>query len=327
MINLGTVKPGSTIYIPFETFSSSTGAPITLTGLATSDILIYKDGGATARASTSGFTLLDTDGIDFAGITGIHGISINLADNTTADFYAAGSRYFVVISSVTVDSQTMSFLAGSFEIGYPQAILNTTIATLSSQTSFTLISGPAEDDALNGMWGVVHDAASAVQSAKFIVSDYTGSTKTVTLSAAPTFTIAAKDNFSLIGPSPATQTTVDTAVTDIATILTRLGTPSNLGGGATVAANLSDIESQTDDIGVAGAGLTNMPLPTGIVENSMTFVQILRILAAHAAGKTTITPSSSTDAVIVFRDLADTKDRITSDMSGSERTTITLDAS
>jgi hypothetical protein len=36
----------------------------------------------------------------------------------------------------------------------------------------------------------------------------------------------------------------------------KIGTPSNLGGGATLAANLSDIEGQTDDIGVAGAGLT-----------------------------------------------------------------------
>lgn len=40
---------------------------------------------------------------------------------------------------------------------------------------------------------------------------------------------------------------------------TKIGTPSNLGGGATVAANLSDIEAQTDDIGVAGAGLTAVP--------------------------------------------------------------------
>ena len=37
---------------------------------------------------------------------------------------------------------------------------------------------------------------------------------------------------------------------------TRLGTPSDLGSGATVAANLVDIEAQTDDIGAAGAGLT-----------------------------------------------------------------------
>jgi hypothetical protein len=41
-----------------------------------------------------------------------------------------------------------------------------------------------------------------------------------------------------------------------------IGTPSDLGGGATVAANLSDIEGQTDDIGVAGAGLTALPAGT-----------------------------------------------------------------
>lgn len=39
----------------------------------------------------------------------------------------------------------------------------------------------------------------------------------------------------------------------------RLGTPSNLGSGASIAANLVDIEGQTDDIGVAGAGLTAVP--------------------------------------------------------------------
>lgn len=39
----------------------------------------------------------------------------------------------------------------------------------------------------------------------------------------------------------------------------RLGTPTNLGSGATIAANLADIESQTDDIGAAGAGLSNIP--------------------------------------------------------------------
>lgn len=40
---------------------------------------------------------------------------------------------------------------------------------------------------------------------------------------------------------------------------TKLGTVSNLGSGATIAANLVDIESQTDDIGAAGAGLTAIP--------------------------------------------------------------------
>ncbi len=208
MINLGMVRPGSTIYVPFESFASSTGAPITMSNFAVGDIKIYKDGGTTERASTSGFTLLDTDGIDFDSITGIHGFSVDLSDNTTADFYAAGSKYFIVISTITVDSQTMSFVVAFFRIGLEEAIVNTTIATLSTQTSFTLTTGPAEDDALNGMWAIIHDAASAVQFSLVQIDDYTGSTKTVTLAAGGTFTVAAKDNISIMGPMPLQPTTV-----------------------------------------------------------------------------------------------------------------------
>lgn len=129
MIDLGRVEPGATIYIPFASFAASTGAPSAMTGLATSDILVYKDGGTTERASTSGYTLLDTDGLDFDGKTGINGVSISLADNTTAGFWAAGSRYWVVIGDVTVDSQTVRFVAATFTIGLPGAVLNTTVAT------------------------------------------------------------------------------------------------------------------------------------------------------------------------------------------------------
>ena len=50
--------------------------------------------------------------------------------------------------------------------------------------------------------------------------------------------------------------TIDNFVDDLES---RLGTPSDLGSGATIAANLADIESQTDDIGAAGAGLTALP--------------------------------------------------------------------
>lgn len=202
MIDFGIVKPGRTLYVPFDSFAASTGAPSTISGFAVSDIQIYKDGGTTQRASTSGFTLLDTDGIDFDGITGINGFSIDLSDNTTADFYQAGSRYFVVISTITVDSQTVSFVACTFSIGHPDAVANTFIATLSSQTSFTLNAGPAEDDALNGMWAIIHDAASAVQCAVVQISDYVGASKTVTLAGGATFTVAAKDNISIMGPMP-----------------------------------------------------------------------------------------------------------------------------
>jgi hypothetical protein len=62
---------------------------------------------------------------------------------------------------------------------------------------------------------------------------------------------------------PATITTLQSAVDAIDNLVddleSRVGTPSNFGGGATLSANLSDIEAQTDDIGTAGAGLTAVP--------------------------------------------------------------------
>ena len=201
MINFGTIRPGSTIYVPFDTYDGGTGASLTMTGLALADIRIYKNGSTTERASTSGFTLLDTDGTDFDGLTGLHGVSIDLSDNTTAGFYTAGSRYLIGIASVTVDGQTVNFWAGRFEIGYPDAIINTTIASLSTQTSFTLTSAPAEANALVGCPVIIHDIASAVQVAYGIVTAYAVTTKTVTLLTAPTFAIATGDNISVYLPS------------------------------------------------------------------------------------------------------------------------------
>lgn len=108
-MNLGDVAVDSVLYVPFSTYNSS-GASVTISGFVVGDIKIYKDGGTTQRSSTNGYTLLDTDGIDFAGITGIHGFSINLADNTDAGFYAAGSSYFIVVNAITVDGQTVNFV-------------------------------------------------------------------------------------------------------------------------------------------------------------------------------------------------------------------------
>lgn len=214
MRDFGVVKPGSTLFIPFASFAA-TGASSAMTGLATSDILVYKNGGATARSSTSGFTLLDTDGLDFAGKIGINGISIDLSDNTDAGFYVAGARYFVVIADVTIDGQTVRFIPATFMIGLPSAVLNTSIASLSSQTSFTLTAGPAEDDALNGCVVYIHDSASAVQGGFAVVSDYEGSTKTVTLAAGPTFTMAAGDNIMVMPPAGAAAGGVDVNVVAI----------------------------------------------------------------------------------------------------------------
>jgi hypothetical protein len=114
-MHLGHVPAGSTLYIPFASYDSN-GASVTLTGLATTDIEIYKDGSVTQRIYTTGYTLLDTDGIDLDGITGIHGFSIDLSDDTDTGFYAVGSQYWVIVSAVTIDAQTVNFIAATFRI-------------------------------------------------------------------------------------------------------------------------------------------------------------------------------------------------------------------
>lgn len=112
---LGDFELGKTIFFPFATFNSS-GASVTLTGLAVTDIEVYKGASMTQRSSDAGYALVDTDGIDLDTITGIHGFTIDTSDNTDAGFYAAGNDYTVVVSAVTVDSQTVNFIAGRFSL-------------------------------------------------------------------------------------------------------------------------------------------------------------------------------------------------------------------
>jgi len=58
-----------------------------VTGLAVTDIEVYKGTSMTQRASDNGYTLLDTDGIDVDSVTGIHAFSIDTGDNSDSGFY------------------------------------------------------------------------------------------------------------------------------------------------------------------------------------------------------------------------------------------------
>ena len=202
---VGDFRSGATVYIPFSSFSSDDpSASMTITGLAVTDIEIYKDGNTTQRASDAGYTLLDTDGIDFDGLTGLHGFSIDTSDNTTAGFFVAGHDFMIGVSSITLDAAVINFWAHfSVENRYSAGhIISTNIATLASQTSFTIAAGSANDNAYNGCTIIISDIASNVQRAVGYVSDYTGATKTITLVADPgIFTMAAGDNVSIIATS------------------------------------------------------------------------------------------------------------------------------
>lgn len=146
MIPLGDFLDTETVYCGFSTFGGSAES-ITITGLAVTDIEVYKDGSMTQRTSDNGYTLLDTDGIDLDLATGIHGFSIDLSDNSDAGFYADGSQFRIVVDAITVNAQTVRFQF-SFSIG---RLLHPTTAgrTLDIQSTgevdanITLISGNA----------------------------------------------------------------------------------------------------------------------------------------------------------------------------------------
>ena len=240
MIDLGKVRPGASFTIPWASYTLATGASSATTNFAVGDILIYKDAGTTERASTSGYTATTT----FDSLTGINIVGINTADNTTAGFFAAGSEYMVIIGPVTVDAQTVYFPLARFEIGIQGTILDTVIATLASQTSFTLEGGPAEASALLGCTVYIHDVASDAQGSLGYISAYDATTKTVTLSAAPTFTIAATDNV-MIFPRTNVYSVASGAI-DAAAIATGAITSAKFAAGAIDAAAIA-----TDAIGSA----------------------------------------------------------------------------
>jgi hypothetical protein len=62
-----------------------------------------------------------------------------------------------------------------------------------------------------------------------------------------------------------------------------------------------------------------------IIEAGYSAEDLLKILAAVAAGKSDITDLGGGSATVVFRDVNDTADRVTATMTGSERTTVVID--
>jgi hypothetical protein len=200
VIDLGIVQPGKTIDIPFNTYDPGTAGnpPITVGSFTVSSVKVYKNGGTTARASTSGFTATT----DFNGLTGSHLIQIGLADNTTAGFYQVGAFYDVMVDGITVAGTTQRKWVARFRIGFREAVFETTIATVTSQTVLILASGPAEDNALNEKQVLISDSASNVQYSPAAVLSYVGGTLTVTLASAPTFTVAVGDGISFFFLTP-----------------------------------------------------------------------------------------------------------------------------
>lgn len=97
----------------------------------------------------------------------------------------------------------------------PQRLQSTTIATLASQTSFTLTAGSADDTAYQDAYCIVTDQSTAEQKCMGFISVYTGASKTITLAVDPgVFTMATGDTIDIMAvppgmPAPAAATGAD----------------------------------------------------------------------------------------------------------------------
>lgn len=200
--------------------------------------------GYAAANSTIGTCTTNTDMISSATVNAAcdsaietygldHLVSVSVAGTDVTDNSIIAR---MVSSNATADWDTFNHTTDSLESirnrgdsdwstatsTQPDLLVNTTIATLASQTSFTLTTGSADDDAYNGAMCVVVDSATSTQVAKGRVSDYTGSTKTITLAADPAiFTMAVGDTVRIIAvpdqlDAAATQASVD-ALNNIST--------------------------------------------------------------------------------------------------------------
>jgi hypothetical protein len=176
------------------------------------------------------FELFEVDGVDLR-IDASHaaGDTKLMKDegaeaNTTNGFVDEGQGYSITLTATelqaarlalyVVDSATKVWLDRVIYIetyGHPSAqhamdfdqpglgMIATTIATLASQTEFTLTAGSTDDDAYNDCIIVVRDATTAVQKAVGFIQNYAGGTKTITLENDPgIFTMAVGDIVEII---------------------------------------------------------------------------------------------------------------------------------
>jgi hypothetical protein len=185
--------------IPLGYFVDSTDGNTEETALtiANTDIKIWKNGATTLANKNSGGATHISNGIYHA--------TLDATDTDTlgplkvfvhvSGALAFEDSYEVVTSALWDEIHSGTEMAKLARAAY---LVDTTIATLSTQTSFTLTAGSADNDAYNGMAFIFTDVTTSTQKGLAFCSDYVGSTRTVTLEAAPIFTIATTDLVTIV---------------------------------------------------------------------------------------------------------------------------------
>lgn len=108
----GDYAEDSVVFLFFDTFDKD-GASVSPSTFTVSDIEVFKDDSLTQRATTDGITIDE----DHDGSIGIHMIRLDTNNNTgDAGFWVAQADYLVVVNAITIDTETVRFIAGTFSI-------------------------------------------------------------------------------------------------------------------------------------------------------------------------------------------------------------------
>ncbi|MDB4311900.1 hypothetical protein N9937_00580 [bacterium] len=204
----------------FTTSDKNGGAIGPSSALEAADVNIYKNNSATQRSSTSGITMTSP----FDSVTGLHHINIDLSDNTDAGFWAAGNDYSVVLKpDETVDSETVVSEILTFSIENRSSSINAT--GNSNRENF------------------------------FDGTGYAGTNNVIpTVTTLTGHTAQTGDNYARIGAPDGASVSADVAAVkadtaatleDTADMQPKLGTVTDLGGGATLGDNNSDLAGAT----------------------------------------------------------------------------------
>lgn len=119
----GDYPASASVRLPFNTNAAAGSRVDPNNTFETSDVFIYKDGGATERTSAAGLVITSP----FDSKTGSHMLTIDTSDNTDAGFYASGHDYSVLLyPDETVDGLAVGAWLGSFSIENRSALRPTT---------------------------------------------------------------------------------------------------------------------------------------------------------------------------------------------------------
>lgn len=171
MRHYGDILRGQSVHLIWHSYNSLGGS---VTPSSAGTCFVYKNNSDTQTAV--GVTA------HAVGVDSLAGINRILVDSSqSADFYAPGNDFHVVVSTASIDGQFVNLVAGSFSVEnrYQAGLLRRSLASAGAAQTVTLPTSATTDDWYNG--NVVEVVYGPGNGQARQITDYTGSSGVATL--------------------------------------------------------------------------------------------------------------------------------------------------